>query len=103
MERVFRQFRAERTTTRPVERAARLHNRVARVHPFVEGNGRPARLRLNWVMIKGKLPPVILEVRSREVSYTALEKGDAGDDGPFARFVAHQLLDQYSFLVTKRT
>lgn len=103
MERVFHRFRAERTTTHPVERAALLHNRVARVHPFTDGNGRVARLLLNWALVKGKLPPVILEVRNREAYYSALEKGNAGDDGPFARFVARQLLDQYSFLATKRT
>jgi Fic family protein len=94
-DRIFQKFRSERRTSHPVERAARLHNRIARVHPFVDGNGRTARLLMNWTLLKGKFPPVIIEARNKEEYYAMIERGDSGNDAPFARFLAHQLLDQY--------
>lgn len=96
MERLFRKFRSERVGAHPVERAALLHDRIVRVHPFTDGNGRTARLLMNWTLMKGKFPPVIIEARNKEAYYTMIETGDAGNDAPFARFLARQLLDQYS-------
>lgn len=101
MDRVFRLYRSERSTRHPVERAALLHNRVVRVHPFTDGNGRTARLLMNGVLMKGRFPPVIIEERNKESYYATIEKGDGGDDAPFARFLARQLLEQYSDLAPR--
>lgn len=98
MDRTFRLYRSDRATRHPVERAALLHNRVVRVHPFTDGNGRTARLLMNGVLMKGRFPPVIIEARNKESYYAMIEKGDGGDDAPFARFLARQLLEQYSNL-----
>jgi Fic family protein len=83
----------------PVELAAYVHNRLVNIHPFTDGNGRTARLIMNWMLIRTKFPPVIVEVAKRESYYNKLEKGDKGDHRPFALFLGNLLIDQY----TKKT
>ena len=34
------------------------HRRLVDIHPFNDGNGRPARLLMNLVLIRGGYPPV---------------------------------------------
>lgn len=96
METLFRDFDADRSTLHPVELASVLHNRIVRTHPFTGGNGRTARLLMNWVLMRKKFPPVIIEVRNKGAYYSAIEKGDVGEDSIFAGFVAKQLLAQYT-------
>ncbi len=96
MEALFARFRESRKRIHPVELATILHNGLARAHPFTDGNGRTARLLMNWVLVKGKFPPVIIEAKNKERYYSAIEKGDRGDDGAFAKFLSRHLLDQYS-------
>ena len=48
----------------PVEYAARLHQRLVTIHPFVDGNGRVARLLMNLALIQSGhlvtvIPPVL--------------------------------------------
>ncbi len=96
MEDLFARFKASRRRTHPVELATMVHNGLVRIHPFTDGNGRTARLLMNWTLVKGRFPPVIIEARNKEAYYSAIEKGDAGEDGAFAKFLSHQLIDQYS-------
>jgi len=44
----------------PIEREARFHIDFIRIHPFEDGNGRTARLLLNFNLIKQGLHPVII-------------------------------------------
>jgi len=85
----------------PVELAAWFHNRFVQIHPFSDGNGRAARLAMNWILMKKRFPPVIISVRNKEEYYDAIEAFDSGDPKPFAVFLAKQLLEQYSVLEEK--
>jgi len=48
-------------TGHPVERAARLHVGFVKIHPFVDGNGRTARLLMNFDLMKSGFLPVIFQ------------------------------------------
>lgn len=96
MEKLFDSFYAERKELHPIELATILHNGLVSIHPFTEGNGRTARLLMNWVLLKNKFPPVIVEVSNKEAYYNAIEAADRGDQKQFATFVADQLLMQYT-------
>lgn len=80
----------------PLELAAFMHNRLVNIHPFTDGNGRTARLVLNWILNKNRIPPVIIESSIREKYYRVIEDADKGNHVPFAVFLAKQLLDQYT-------
>ncbi|MFH1750221.1 MAG: Fic family protein [Candidatus Micrarchaeota archaeon] len=97
MEGLCNGFSAKRRQLHPIEIAALVHNLFVRIHPFTDGNGRTARLILNWILIKNRFPPVIIYVKNKQEYYSMIEAGDAGDDGPFAKFLARQLTEQYTF------
>jgi Fic family protein len=58
----------------PVERAARLHVDFVKIHPFVDGNGRTARLLMNFDLMKTGYQPVIIQAADRLAYYEALDK-----------------------------
>ena len=73
----------------PVELAALFHYRYIRIHPFEDGNGRIARLMVNFILTRNDYPMVV--VRSRKKSeylealhQTDLELGPVPSDGAHA-------------------
>lgn len=58
----------------PLERAARLHVDFVKIHPFIDGNGRTARLLMNFDLIKSGYQPVIFKANDRLAYYEALDK-----------------------------
>ena len=73
----------------PVELAALFHYRYIRIHPFEDGNGRIARLMVNFILTRHNYPMVV--VRSRKKSeylealhQTDLEVGPVPGDGAHA-------------------
>lgn len=83
----------------PLERAQEAHYRLTRIHPFVDGNGRTARLLMNMLLVRDGYTPAIiaLEDRSRYLDY--LETTDrTGTIGQLDRFVGERVeesLDRY--------
>ncbi|HYM41090.1 MAG TPA: Fic family protein [Thermoplasmata archaeon] len=84
LDEMFRQIRSIRE---PVLRGIFLHHRLAFIHPFVDGNGRTARLAANLVLMSAGYPPVVLRVEDRRRYYAFLEEADRGRNGPFAAFI----------------
>lgn len=53
----------EKNIMHPIELAAELHRQLVYIHPFIDGNGRTARLAMNTLLIQeGYLPCVITPV-----------------------------------------
>lgn len=72
----------------PVERAARVHADFVNIHPFVDGNGRTARLIMNLELMRAGFPVVIIPVEERSAYYTNLDCIAAkGDYVPFVQQV----------------
>lgn len=68
-----------------------LHHRLARIHPFVDGNGRVARLAANLALMSAGYPPVVLRVSDRLRYYRCLQAADGGDLRPFGGFLLRAL------------
>lgn len=64
----------EQQSYHPVERAARLHVDFVGIHPFVDGNGRTARLLMNFDLMAAGYLPVIIKAEHRLTYYEALDK-----------------------------
>ncbi len=64
----------------PVERAARLHADFVGIHPFVDGNGRTARLLMNFDLMTSGYLPVIIKAENRLAYYEALDKAQTKQD-----------------------
>lgn len=79
------------TIADPVERAAKLHHGIARIHPFSDGNGRAARLAMNFVLLAAGFPPISIPTELRQPYYNALEAADAGDFPAWLNFLTLQI------------
>jgi len=62
----------------PVERAAEAHYRLVTIHPFIDGNGRTARLLMNLLLLQTGYPPALIRKRDRIPYLNALEKAQLG-------------------------
>jgi len=74
--------------THPIEIAAYLHHRFVDIHPFIDGNGRVARLLTNLYLTALGYPPIVLKTEERGKYYRFLRAADAGNLRTFANFIA---------------
>ena len=85
-----------RSRLHPVELAGALHNRLVRTHPFTDGNGRTARVLMNWTLHRSKYPMFTIENREKMRYYKAIEEGDKGNDASYIKYLAEILINQYA-------
>ena len=64
----------------PVLAAAAVHAWLAEIHPFIDGNGRTARILMNLILIRCGYPICIITREDRLRYYEALEESQAGGD-----------------------
>jgi Fic family protein len=84
----------------PVEIAALLHHGFVGIHPFIDGNGRVARLLTNLYLIARCYPPVVLKIEDRGEYYRFLRAADAGNPGLFANFLAKGVNDNLTMFLS---
>jgi Fic family protein len=58
----------------PVILAAEAHARLVSIHPFIDGNGRTARLIMNLLLIHYGYPPAVIKVSQRAQYLDAIEE-----------------------------
>lgn len=71
----------------PIERAALAHHRFVAIHPFIDGNGRTARLVMNLLLMREGYPPTIIMKINRRQYYRVLAQADNGHEPPLVNFV----------------
>ncbi len=71
----YNQAEAEGKLT-PIELAIVFHYRYIRIHPFEDGNGRIARLMVNYILARHGLPMIVVRSRSKQAYLEALHQAD---------------------------
>ncbi len=98
MEEFFQFYEDNKDTMHPVELASEMHERLVTIHPFIDGNGRTARLIMNLILIGHGYPMTILNSDNdkRHEYYDSLEATQTGQDPnktQFKRFIAQNVKD----------
>ncbi|MBN1896300.1 MAG: Fic family protein [Candidatus Aenigmarchaeota archaeon] len=97
MRRIFQWYYSTRKKLHPVELGAILHNKLVRIHPFADGNGRTSRVIMNWILMKNNFPMFFIELRDKIKYYDAVEEGDKGNDEAMVHYIAKVLMEQHTF------
>ena len=79
--------------------AAEFHYRFIRIHPFDDGNGRTARILMNFILLKFGYPPVIIKTEDKENYFAALQQADAGIIQPFLDYIAINLIRSLEIMI----
>jgi Fic family protein len=93
MKEFFDYYEANKNTQHPVILSANMHEKLVTIHPFIDGNGRTARLMMNLILLKHGYPITIIssENKARAEYYQTLEMAqisDNKDNSDFIRLVA---------------
>lgn len=77
-----------RVEKHPIEFAALLHTRLVTIHPFVDGNGRAARLLMNLALLQEGYPVTIIPPVLRSEYLAAVKESNTGDVTPFVNLLS---------------
>lgn len=78
--------------------AAQMHLNLASIHPFVDGNGRTARLLMNLLLLQEGYPLVIIDAKDRTKYINSIQKALQGDSTDYYQFIYQAIehsLDEY--------
>lgn len=77
----------------PVHYAALLHLKLVTIHPFVDGNGRAARLLMNLALLQQGYVITIIPPIMRNAYISAVQQGNKGETGPFLIFISEMVYE----------
>ena len=75
----------------PIEFAALLHTRLVTIHPFVDGNGRTARLLMNLALLQAGYPVTIIPPVLRSEYLTTVKESNRGNVAPFVDLLSNMV------------
>ena len=90
MKECMQRIEALKNTEHPVVAAAQAHKEFVFIHPFIDGNGRVARLLMNLVLLQKKYTIAIIPPVTRSEYIRTLEKAHVNDE-EFVEFIARMI------------
>ena len=97
MQELVEWFRTEKTKTdlNPIVLSTLFHYRFIQIHPFDGGNGRVARILMNFILMQFGYLPVIIDTEDKENYYRVLTLADADQLDPFVEYIAANLVESF--------
>lgn len=97
MQELVKWFRTEKTKTdlNPIVLSTLFHYRFIQIHPFDDGNGRVARILMNFILMQFGYLPVIIDTEDKENYYRVLTLADADQLDPFVEYIAANLVESF--------
>lgn len=75
----------------PILLASNFHYKFIRIHPFDDGNGRTARILMNFILMQFGFPPVIIKTEDKYNYFSALQQADSGIIEPLINYISENL------------
>lgn len=94
----YRKETAE-STANPILIASEFHYKFIRIHPFDDGNGRTARILMNFILLRNEYPPVVIKTEDKENYFNALRQADAGILEPFINYIGINLVHSLEIML----
>jgi len=79
--------------------ATEFHYRFIRIHPFDDGNGRIARLLMNFILMQKGYPPAIIKTEDKQNYFNALQQADAGQLDYFFNYICEQVNNSLELMI----
>lgn len=89
----FQQVSSREIEFNPVALAAAAHAWFVQIHPFIDGNGRTARILLNIIMMRYNYPIPVITTDERQRYYDALEASQWSELTPFISLIYEDILE----------
>lgn len=83
----------------PIFLASEFHYKFIRIHPFDDGNGRTARILMNFILMQFGFPPVIIKTEDKGNYFVALQLADAGNIEAFINYIAQNLVRSLQIMI----
>lgn len=94
MQKLVKEYNQDWEDLHPVVRATLLHGEFVKIHPFIDGNGRTARLLLNFELMRCGYTPVIIKNEQRATYYDVLDLAHTTMNyGPFIKLVSDLVVE----------
>ncbi|NYZ77543.1 Fic family protein [Candidatus Micrarchaeota archaeon] len=89
-------YSSARKLLHPFELASLVHLKFVKIHPFRDGNGRMARLLMNFVLLKAGYPLLNIFNDEKTLYYLVLQKYEFDrKERPFVRYLFEVFIAQY--------
>jgi Fic family protein len=85
----------------PVLLAAGFHYRFVLIHPFLDGNGRIARILSSLTLLKNKIPPPVIKKEDRPKYIEYLIQADSGEIEPWFIFISKKTILSLESILSK--
>ncbi|MDP1695821.1 MAG: Fic family protein [archaeon] len=66
----------ENKNMHPLALALIFQHKFEKIHPFMDGNGRTGRMIMNLILLKNKMPPIIIHKKTRKEYLEVMRKAD---------------------------
>ncbi len=84
-----------------VSKGAFAHAQIFKIYPFLEGNGRLARLVLNYILLYDGYMPISIPILEKEVYLNHIDTFKVEKDlSPFVKYIENLLLEAYEAYIT---
>jgi Fic family protein len=83
----------------PILIASEFHYKFIRIHPFDDGNGRTARILMNFILMQFNYPPVIIKTEDKTNYFAVLQMADAGNIEAFIEYIAQNLVRSLEIMI----
>jgi len=83
----------------PILVASEFHYKFIRIHPFDDGNGRTARILMNFIFLQNGFPPVIIKTDDKANYFSVLHQADVGILEPFIEYIAKNLTNSLEIMI----
>ena len=94
MRELFGWYSINRGLIHPVELAAKFHTKFTGIHPFADGNGRMARLLMNYILQSNGFPFTNIPLRRRSAYMKTQAAGNIDNHKPFVVFLVDEVIKQ---------